>query len=266
MTAPAQRMRRPLQEVTPGVWVATAERWETTSTVVVGDAGDCLVVDPALTAAERGALAAEIERRGWRVVAGFSTHPHWDHVLGTVAFPGVPHWAMPEAAAWAVSHAAELAEQLSHELPGEDLSGAGDLTRVPADVTLPWVGPSAVPVALPGHSVGHAALHLPDHRALLVGDMVSDREVPLLDLDDAVALSHYSESLDAIAMLLDEGGVELVIPGHGRVATRAEALVRIDADRRYLDDLQEGHPSADPRLADEWVRAEHERQRRHFGC
>lgn len=43
---------RDLVEVAPGVWVATAEIWTTTSTVVIAPDGDALVVDPAVTVAE----------------------------------------------------------------------------------------------------------------------------------------------------------------------------------------------------------------------
>src|SRR5665647_2341435 len=70
-----------LTQVALGVWTATAATWATLTTVVVADDGACLVVDPGITVQEVTALAAEIGSRGWRCVAGFATHPHWDHVL-----------------------------------------------------------------------------------------------------------------------------------------------------------------------------------------
>src|SRR5665647_248645 len=82
-----------LTPVAPGVWTATAATWATLTTVVVADDGSCLVVDPGITVQEVAALAAEIGSRGWRSVAGFATHPHWDHVLWAAALGDVPRWA-----------------------------------------------------------------------------------------------------------------------------------------------------------------------------
>lgn len=76
--AAAAPRARDLVEVLPGVWVATAEIWTTTSTVVTTPDGEALVVDPAVTVAEVEGLAAAVRARGWRVTAGFATHPHWD--------------------------------------------------------------------------------------------------------------------------------------------------------------------------------------------
>ena len=78
-----------LDQVASRVWVATSATWSTTSTIVVAQDGAALVVDPALTPEELTSLAREISERGWRVVAGFSTHPHWDHVLWSAALPDV---------------------------------------------------------------------------------------------------------------------------------------------------------------------------------
>jgi len=70
-----------VDEVAPGVFVATAAIYTTTTTVVAGADGGCLVIDPAVTVADLAALAALLSSRGLRPVAGWSTHPHWDHVL-----------------------------------------------------------------------------------------------------------------------------------------------------------------------------------------
>ncbi|MFC4555703.1 MBL fold metallo-hydrolase [Georgenia faecalis] len=255
---------RDLVAVAPGVWVATADRWTTTSTVVLGDDGGCLVVDPALTEPELAGLAAEIDRRGWRAVAGVSTHPHWDHLLGPVAFPGVPHWATPAAAAWAASHAADIRAEAAAELTGPVPAGLSAVTALDPARPLPWPGPRAELLALPGHAPGHAGLLLAGARTLLCGDLLSDVEVPLLDLDDAACLTSYRATLAAIEALVRAGTVTVVVPGHGGVADGGATLARIAADRRYLDDLEAGRPSADPRLADPWVRAEHDRQAAHL--
>src|SRR5215470_8016976 len=48
---------RELTEVAPAVLVTTASQYTTTSTVVVGAGGSCLVVDPAVSVAEVTGLA-----------------------------------------------------------------------------------------------------------------------------------------------------------------------------------------------------------------
>ena len=88
---------RSLTEVAPGVLVATSSYALTTSTVVVGSSGGCLVIDPAVTADDLAALAGELAERGLRPTAAWSTHPHWDHVLWSAALGDAPRYAAPAA-------------------------------------------------------------------------------------------------------------------------------------------------------------------------
>ena len=74
-----------MDEIADGVFVATADLYTTTTTVVVGDDGGCLLIDPAVTVADLAALAGWLTERGLRPVAGWSTHPHWDHLLWSPA-------------------------------------------------------------------------------------------------------------------------------------------------------------------------------------
>ena len=61
---------RELTEVAPGVLVATAALYTTTSTVLADGHGGCLVVDPAVTVTEVAGLAAAVPALGLRPVAG----------------------------------------------------------------------------------------------------------------------------------------------------------------------------------------------------
>ena len=109
------------------------------------------------------------------------------------------------------------------------------------------------------HAPGHGAVFLPATGTLVAGDMCSDIEIPLLDLAAADPLGDYRAGLERLAGL---AGVRQVIPGHGHPGDAAELRHRIDADRRYLDALERGAPPADPRLAQDWLRAEHDAQLR----
>src|SRR5580658_4741153 len=89
----AARSDPPADEVAPGVYVVTAEAYTTTSTIVAGTGGTCLLIDPAVSVADLAALARWLKERGLRPVAGWSTHPHWDHLLWSGALGDVPRYA-----------------------------------------------------------------------------------------------------------------------------------------------------------------------------
>ena len=91
---------------------------------------------------------------------------------------------------------------------------------------------------------------------LIAGDMCSDLEIPLPDLESADPFRGYREGL---RLLADVPGVRVVVPGHGHVGDHAEFRRRIAADLGYLDAVQAGGDIDDPRLAEDWLRAEHAR-------
>jgi glyoxylase-like metal-dependent hydrolase (beta-lactamase superfamily II) len=248
---------RELIEVAPGVLVATAELYTTTSTVIAGPDLTCLVVDPAITVADVRGLAGELTARGLRPAAGWSTHPHWDHVLWCIELGDVPRYATPRGAELAQRERGDFIEAISAETPGHDLDLVGRLTPL-ADSAIPWDGPAAQVVAHDAHEVGHGAVYLPDSGTLLAGDMLSDLEMPLIYASDGDPIGRYRAGLDLLAAL----DVQVVVPGHGHVGDGAEFRRRMDADRRYLDALERGAPSAgkDERITSEWLRAEHNRQ------
>jgi glyoxylase-like metal-dependent hydrolase (beta-lactamase superfamily II) len=111
-----------LAEVAPGVLVATSEICLTTSTVVAAPDGGCLVIDPAVTVADLAALAAELAARGLRPRAGFSTHPHWDHVLWHHALGDVPRYAAPRAVHAAETERDAMVAGVEDGAPGHDLA------------------------------------------------------------------------------------------------------------------------------------------------
>jgi hydroxyacylglutathione hydrolase len=250
-----------LAEVAAGVLVGTSELYLTTTTVVAGPDGSCLVIDPAITPADLADLAAGLAGRGLRPAAGWSTHPHWDHVLWSRQLGDVPRFAAPQAAATAAAERDGLISCAEESAPGHDLELIGRLTALPPGAAaLPWDGPDALAVIHDAHAPGHGAVFLPATGTLIAGDMCSDIEIPLLDLAAPDPLGGYRAGLERLAALT---GVRQVIPGHGHAGDAAEFRRRVAADRRYLDDLDHGAPSGDPRLTQDWLRAEHDRQLRH---
>ena len=69
-----------LRQVAEGVLIHESEFIQSNAVVVHGRAG-VLLIDPGVHGDEMAALANDLRELGQPVVAGFSTHPHWDHLL-----------------------------------------------------------------------------------------------------------------------------------------------------------------------------------------
>ena len=93
-----------LNQVADGVWVRQSDWVWTNSIAVRGEAGSILV-DPGIHGSELIQLADDLDRLGIPLVAGFSTHPHWDHLLWHPRFGDVPRYATPAGARLAADHA-----------------------------------------------------------------------------------------------------------------------------------------------------------------
>ena len=251
-----------MDEVADGVFVATADLYTTTTTVVAGHDGGCLLIDPAVTVADLNALAGWLTERGLRPVAGWSTHPHWDHLLWSPALGRAPRYATPRAVAVAARELTGLITGVEDEAPGHDLTSFAQVEPL-LGREIDWAGPRAVVYSHDAHAPGHGAVLLPDAGVLIAGDMLSDLEIPLLDLDASDPFAGYRQGLELLASV---PGVRVLVPGHGHVGDQAEFRRRVDADRAYLDATEAGADPADERLAGErptadWLRAEHARHR-----
>ncbi|MEU2201730.1 MBL fold metallo-hydrolase [Isoptericola sp. NPDC019482] len=261
------------------VLARTARRLRTTTTLVLAPAGgdirdgagnggrSALLVDPAWEPDELVAIAAEVGDRGGRLVAGYATHAHHDHLLWHPRLGlDVPRWATARAAQVARRERARLLAEARADAaryggavhPAEVLDLLGRVDPVPAgEPGVPDPAGALPPTELvvhDGHAPGHGALWLPRSRVLVAGDMLSDVELPLpLDeiADEAAgaeaaarAVERYLAGLDRLACLATRAAV--VVPGHG--TPTSDATVRLDADRRYLDAVLAGRAADDPRL------------------
>lgn len=229
----------------------------TTTTVVALDGERCLLVDPAMEPHDLAAVADWLVATDRRVAFGWSTHAHWDHVLWSSRFGrDVPRFATQANVATCSAELPELHGYIDHQCPGHEVELCGLLTPVRAAGLL-W--PAAWEVAEHrAHAPGHALLWLADCGVLIVGDMVSDIEIPTLDLDQADPLGDYRRALDLIEAYADRAAV--FVPGHGRAGDATELRCRLERDRRYLDDLASGRPTFDRRIEADWLRQQHERQ------
>ena len=239
-----------LNEVADGVWVRQSE-WVWSNAVVVRAEDGLVLVDPGIDGADLEQLADDVGRLGVPVVAGFSTHLHWEHLLWHARFGDVPRYATTSSAE-AVGAVRERAQAMAAEsAQGVPLELIGLLTPLPADG-----GP------LPGelveheaHAIGHAALLLADRGVLVAGDMLSDVLIPMLDARRPGQLGAYETALDRLDAATRS--VDVVVPGHGAVATGPEVAARLAADRAYLDAIGRGEDPVDARLDQDWLAGIH---------
>ena len=245
-------MTRVAVEVAPGVHVMTSRRYVTTSTVVL--AGDeALVVDPCWDADELAGVAGFLSSADARCGAGLATHLHYDHVMwhGDLGEPA--RWATPWAASQWATDRASLIQPLMGDIPDDLLAMVGRVTAMPAE-GLPWHGREVALHEHDAHARGHLAIEIVDAGVLLAGDMLSDVELPYPDPDET-DLTTYLAGLDRLADVVRRSRV--LVPGHG--SPTYTPMERLDADRRYLDDVLAARPVDDPRLADPEMHAIHAR-------
>ena len=242
-----------LNQVADGVWVRQSA-WVWSNAIVVRGDGGLALVDPGIDGSDLNELADDVGRLGIPVVAGFSTHPHWDHLLWHPRFGDVPRYATP-AAARAASQARERGQQMAAEsASGIPLELLGLVTPLPADG-----GP--VPgeiVEHEAHAIGHAAVLLADRGVLLAGDMLSDVLIPLLDPRRPGQVDAYEAALGRLGEAA--GHVDVLVPGHGAVAEGPEVAARLAADDAYIGALRRGDEPLDARLgADaDWLSGPHQ--------
>lgn len=231
-------------EIAPDVFVMTAEKYDTTSTIV-RSGHSVLLVDPAWTTVELEDIVQWVAQHDCTVTAGFATHAHHDHMLWHPAFGDAPRWASPRSAELAKEWRTELTEMLD-EYPADwpnPLDGIRALEgpSIPEPFGLDGGTETIELVVHDGHAPGHTAVLLADRGVLLAGDMLSDIELPLPFSPDDLPV--YLDALDRLAPVVGRAGV--LVPGHGHPTDRP--MERLDADRRYLDDVIAGRDADDPR-------------------
>ena len=80
-----------LRQVAEGVFVHESAFVQSNAVVVQGASG-VLHIDPGISGDELNCLANDLDDLGEVVSAGFSTHPHWDHLLWHARFGAAPRY------------------------------------------------------------------------------------------------------------------------------------------------------------------------------
>jgi glyoxylase-like metal-dependent hydrolase (beta-lactamase superfamily II) len=262
-----------LRQVAEGVLIHESEFCQSNAVVVQGGVG-VLLIDAGVQTHEMVCLANDLSESGRPVVAGFSTHPHWDHLLWHATLGAAPRYGTARAAATVRDRLSDagakarvaslLPPDIAEHIPLELL---GLITGLPAEMThVPWDGPHVRIVEHQAHAPGHASLLIEERGVLVAGDMLSDVLIPILDLNGtADPIEDYLAALRLIEGLA--GDVDVLVPGHGSIGGADQVHARIDQDRAYVHALRDARLPGDPRVGPSakegwaWVADVHERQR-----
>jgi glyoxylase-like metal-dependent hydrolase (beta-lactamase superfamily II) len=253
-----------LTQVAEGVLVHQSELLQNNAVVVQSGAG-VLLIDPGIQRSEMACLASDVRELGQSVVAGFSTHPDWDHVLWHAELGEAPRYGTARCAAsmrdllshadWRARVAEGLPTEIAEEIPLDLFGLIAGLTAETAQI--PWDGPKVRIIEHQAHAQGHAALLIEERGVLVAGDMLSDVLIPMLDVSSADPIDDYLAALSLLGDLAND--VDVVVPGHGSVGGADQFRARIDQDRTYVQALRDHGDINDPRIGPsakpgwEWV-------------
>ncbi len=225
----------------PDVLLATSAIWQTNCAILRGGEETFLIDSPVLPE-ELDALPALLDQARFPAPSGLlATHGDWDHLLGRLAFPGVPLGCaqstaqrMQAAPGEAQRELRVFDEEYLIERPRPLALGAIQALPVPGRCEIGELQLELYPAE--GHTADGMAVWAPWVRVLFPGDYLSSVEIPTLD-DTAGALEAYLATLRRLRPLVAQA--EWVVPGHGPVLDGIRALAVLEEDLTYLRALGE---------------------------
>jgi glyoxylase-like metal-dependent hydrolase (beta-lactamase superfamily II) len=200
-----------VEEIRPGVFMLSGVGGNVG--ILTTDEG-AVVVDSMMLVRQGRSIREQIRKlRAGPVVALINTHYHLDHTHGNPAFPTgtkviatdktLAHMRTLDADFWADAPARDL-------LPNETFEKEWSLAVGGKTVRAVFPGP--------GHTDGDLAVFFEEDRVLHAGDLVWNGHWLNVDPAAGGTLRHWPIALDRLLEL----DFDVVIPGHGPVATRAD--------------------------------------------
>jgi glyoxylase-like metal-dependent hydrolase (beta-lactamase superfamily II) len=226
--------------VHPDVVVVTSRIWQTNATAL-RSGGEVLLIDSPYFPDELELLPALLRQAGFEPNALFATHADYDHVLGKLAFPdlalgvGDPTMERIRTSPGEVQRELRDEDARNYVVRETPLSlGSVQSLPVPGYVELGEIE-LELHVA-DGHTPDGTAVFARPYGVLVVGDYLSDVEIPWIS--PGGSLDDYRATLARLAPLVE--AAETIVPGHGLPHGRDTALRLLDEDLDYLDALAEG--------------------------
>jgi glyoxylase-like metal-dependent hydrolase (beta-lactamase superfamily II) len=220
--------------------VVTSRLWQTTATAV-RSGGEAMLIDSPYFPDELELLPVLLEQAGFTPAGLLATHGDWDHLLGRFAFPGLALGVGQPTAERLRSEPGAAQRELRDadaehyvKRPSPLALGSWQALPVPGKLELGSTEIELHPTG--GHTADGMALYVPSASLLVVGDHLSDVEIPMISAGGSIA--DYRATLARLAPLVER--VEAVVPGHGSPQDSAGALKVLDEDADYLDALERG--------------------------
>jgi glyoxylase-like metal-dependent hydrolase (beta-lactamase superfamily II) len=234
--------------VHPDALVITSAFWQTNAIAIRG-AGESVLIDSPYLPGELEALPDLLARAGFEPDGLLATHGDFDHLLGRFAFPSM------------TLGMAEMSVERLHRQPGAAQRELRDhdaeyYVRRPGPLALGQVQGLPVPGRVElgdselelhpaeGHTPDGMALFARSQGVLVVGDYLSDVEIPWIS--EGGSAEDYRATLARLGALVEEA--DTVVPGHGSPHDRETTLRILDEDVDYFDALERGEER--PRLPD----------------
>lgn len=223
-----------------GVTVFQSALYQTTSTVVEGESF-VLVVDPTWLPEEVETIrsyVAEVQRD--RTLYLLFTHSDWDHIIASAAFPDavrVGSLALVERPDWREAldtirdFDAKYYLRRSYPIEYPMLEVVIDHDGQRLALGDPDEGAAITFGLAPGHTPCGLLSFVEPHGVLLVGDYLSDVEVPFIYFGS----KRYETTLGKVDDMLSQLAVRVLVPGHGQHTTDvAEMRRRVAAAYEYI--------------------------------
>jgi glyoxylase-like metal-dependent hydrolase (beta-lactamase superfamily II) len=203
--------------------------------------GEVFVIDSPVLPDELDALPAMLQQARFPAPSGLlATHGDWDHVLGPLAFPGVPLGCAESTAerlqrspGKAQRELRSFDEELVIERPRPLALGAVQALPVPGRCGIGDAELELHPAG--GHTVDGMVIAIPWACTLVLGDYVSPVEIPTLN--EGNTIDAYLATLERLRPLLAQA--DHVVPGHGAVMDGTRALTLLEEDAGYLGELRD---------------------------
>jgi glyoxylase-like metal-dependent hydrolase (beta-lactamase superfamily II) len=202
---------------------------------------ETFVIDSPILPEELELLPSVLRQAGFPPPSGLlATHADWDHVLGPLAFSGVPLGCAETSAARLAAAPGEpqrelrsFDEELYLERPRPLALDSLQALPAPGHCELGSRRLELHPAV--GHTADGMAILAPWASVLIAGDYLSPVELPMLSPGGEA--DAYLRTLERLRALVAR--VEHVVPGHGPVLDRKGAERVLEEDATYLRALLE---------------------------
>ncbi|HEX2016982.1 MAG TPA: MBL fold metallo-hydrolase [Solirubrobacteraceae bacterium] len=221
------------------VIVVTSRVWQTTCTLVRGG-DEAFVVDSPVYPDELQILPSLLEQARFDFAGLLATHADFDHLLGRLAFPDASLGVAITSAERLRSQPGAAQRELRdfderHYVRRERPLALGALQALPVPGRCGLGDRDLLLHPAPGHTADGMAIVADWAGVLVCGDYLSPIELPTLGQDGSLAA--YLQTLERLEALVQEAAH--VVPGHGPVLGREQALGVLAEDRAYLVGLRE---------------------------